>query len=150
MHMNDYIPALTVEDDWPLAKEFRTQLCLHDYRPPAADGVVNPLKAEKMAACLAGRNALENLSLTKCGVCAGFGHTSKWCPTAPRLTTLFSFHSITKAKLAAARSRMTIEKAHHLEPNAPVPKCKLPYKRTFSSRVPSSLASSGSGGGLSQ
>ena len=127
--MIGHVPAITQAAKWPFGKALHTQLCADNYCLTGEQDPNKEIKTEKMNACIAARNALENLSQTQCSVCAGFGHSKKYCPTSGRLTTLMSFHPVCSSKLAAARNRMTIEKAHHLEATAPVPKCTVPYKR---------------------
>ena len=138
--MDAAIPALTMAANWPFGEEIRKCLIKNDYTPNQAGQYSTPAKADKMASCVAGRASLENLGQTRCAVCHGFGHSKKVCPTAPRLTILMSFSAVTKNCLAQARATMAIEKAHHLEPDAPIPKCSIPMKRPRTHSNGTSLA----------
>ena len=127
--MDRQVPQLTEQANWPFGAEIQKQLQATNYLPVNGNPATHPVRAAKLNAVITARNALEVLAATRCSCCHGFGHSKKVCPTGPRITTLFAFSITTKSKLAAARNRMVVEKAHHLEPDAPVPKCALPYKR---------------------
>ena len=144
--MNALVPRLTEQANWPFADEIHKQLVKSDFSPPAENPQNFPVRAAKLNAVISARNALEVLAGTRCACCHGFGHSKKVCPTGPRLTTLMSFSITTKSKLCAARNCMVVERAHHLEPDAPIPRLQLPYKRQRTGSVVSTRANSVIGG----
>ena len=127
--MEASVKALSKANDWPFAKIIYEQLINDDYRPDGEDAADKDLREEKLGYCVTGRNALENLSQTRCQICNGFGHSKKFCPTSARITTLMSFSAMTKSKLSLARTKLVVENAEHLKPAAVIPKNSLSYKR---------------------
>ena len=107
--MNGVVKPLSVQEEWPFGKIIHEVLINTDYRPAVNKHVNADLLKEKLGYCTTARNALENLSQTRCQICNGFGHSKKRCPTSGRITTLLKFSAITKNKLALARTKLAVE-----------------------------------------